>query len=105
MFDAQLTTNDGAQVSGNDAALIALDIVEIIEYRVAKTLEFVVNPDASVVITAPIDASSEAIEQKLQNALLGSRVSNGISLNFCRAPRSAVSSQAKHISILADSTV
>lgn len=31
MLDAQLTTNDGAQVSGNDAALIALDILEIIK--------------------------------------------------------------------------
>ncbi len=31
VLDAQLTTKDGAQVSGNDAALIALDIVEIIK--------------------------------------------------------------------------
>ena len=31
VLDAQLTTKDGAQVSGDDAALIALDIVEIIK--------------------------------------------------------------------------
>jgi predicted metal-dependent hydrolase len=41
-----------------------------IEYRVVrrqrKTLEIAVNPDASVVITAPMDASIEAIEQKLR---------------------------------------
>ena len=41
-----------------------------IEYRVVrrqrKTLEIAVNPDASVVITAPMDASTEAIEQKLR---------------------------------------
>lgn len=41
-----------------------------IEYRVVrrqrKTLEIAVNPDASVVITAPMDASIKAIEQKLR---------------------------------------
>jgi predicted metal-dependent hydrolase len=41
-----------------------------IEYRVVrrkrKTLEIAVNPDASVVITAPMDASIEAIKQKLR---------------------------------------
>ena len=31
VLDAQLTTKGGAQVSGDDAALIALDIVEIIK--------------------------------------------------------------------------
>ena len=31
VLDAQLTTKDGAQVSGDDAALIAVDIVEIIK--------------------------------------------------------------------------
>jgi hypothetical protein len=41
-----------------------------IEYRVVrhkrKTLEIAVNPDASKVITAPMDASIEAIKQKLR---------------------------------------
>ncbi len=41
-----------------------------IEYRVVRrkrqTLEIAVNPDASVVITAPMDASIAAIKQKLR---------------------------------------
>ena len=80
-----------------------------IEYRVVrrqrKTLEIAVNPDASVVITAPMDASIGATEQKLRKRAAWVMRQQRYFTQFLPRTRSAVSLRAKHISILVDSTV